>query len=80
MVEGEVTVTVDGRIELIGVGASIHIPVGAIHRMENLGKNPMILIEVQTGTYLGEEMISLDMKIYIQGIKDSSRFVKIRAY
>ena len=57
VVEGEATVTVDGRIELIGVGASIHIPVGAIHRMENLGKNPMILIEVQTGTYLGEDDI-----------------------
>ena len=57
VVEGEARVTVDDRIELIGVGASIHIPVGSKHRMENLGETPMILIEVQTGTYLGEDDI-----------------------
>ena len=38
-------------------GESIYIPVGARHRLENPGKVPMSLIEVQTGTYLGEDDI-----------------------
>jgi mannose-6-phosphate isomerase-like protein (cupin superfamily) len=36
---------------------SIYIPIGAIHRMENPGKIPLELIEVQTGSYLGEDDI-----------------------
>ncbi len=36
---------------------SIYIPLGARHRMENPGKLPMVLIEVQTGPYLGEDDI-----------------------
>ena len=36
---------------------SIHIPLGAIHRMANPGKTPMTLIEVQVGDYLGEDDI-----------------------
>ena len=38
-------------------GQSIYVPLGAKHRMENAGKNPMVLIEVQIGTYLGEDDI-----------------------
>ena len=38
-------------------GQSVYVPVGTIHRMENPGKVPMVLIEVQTGTYLGEDDI-----------------------
>ena len=35
----------------------IHIPVGQIHRIANLGHEPLIFIEVQTGTYFGEDDI-----------------------
>ena len=66
VVAGEARVTVDGRIELVGVGTSTHIPVGAIHRMENLGETPLILIEVQTGTYLGEDDIVRYEDLYLR--------------
>ena len=36
---------------------SVYIPIGAVHRMENPGKIPLELIEVQTGSYLGEDDI-----------------------
>ena len=35
----------------------IHIPVGSLHRIENTGKDELIFIEVQTGTYFGEDDI-----------------------
>ncbi len=38
-------------------GESIHIPVGAKHRMRNPGKEPLVFVEVQTGTYFGEDDI-----------------------
>ena len=57
VVEGTAKVTVDDRVELLTEGQSVYIPLGAVHRMENPGKVPMVLIEVQTGTYLGEDDI-----------------------
>ena len=45
-------------------GASVYIPLGAVHRMENPGKLPMVLIEVQTGAYLGEDDIVRYEDIY----------------
>jgi len=50
-------VTVDDNVCLIAENQSIYVPLGAKHRMENPGKVPMVLIEVQTGTYLGEDDI-----------------------
>lgn len=57
VVEGTAKVTVDDEVKLISENQSVYIPLGAIHRMENPGKVPMVLIEVQTGTYLGEDDI-----------------------
>ncbi|MDA8983964.1 cupin domain-containing protein, partial [Planktomarina temperata] len=57
VVEGTAKVTVDNSVTLLTEGQSIYIPLGSIHRMENPGKTPMVLIEVQTGTYLGEDDI-----------------------
>ena len=57
VVVGTAKVTVGDQVNLIGEGASVYIPLGAVHRMENPGKLPMILIEVQTGPYLGEDDI-----------------------
>jgi len=57
VVEGTAKVTVDDDVRLITEGQSVYIPLGAVHRMENPGKVPMVLIEVQTGAYLGEDDI-----------------------
>lgn len=57
VVEGTAKVTVGETIELISENQSVYIPLGAVHRMENPGKVPMVLIEVQTGSYLGEDDI-----------------------
>jgi len=64
VVEGTIKVTVDNNIQLLTEGQSVFIPLGAIHRMENPGKVPMILIEVQTGAYLGEDDIIRYEDIY----------------
>ncbi len=64
VVEGTAKVTVDDDIRLITENQSVYIPLGAVHRMENPGKVPMVLIEVQTGSYLGEDDIVRYEDIY----------------
>ncbi|MDB4229138.1 mannose-1-phosphate guanylyltransferase/mannose-6-phosphate isomerase [Paracoccaceae bacterium] len=64
VVEGTIRVTVNDEIQLLTEGQSVFIPLGAVHRMENPGKVPMILIEVQTGAYLGEDDIIRYEDIY----------------
>lgn len=44
-------------MNIINEGHSAYVPLGTKHRMENPGKSPMILIEVQIGNYLGEDDI-----------------------
>ncbi len=57
VVEGTAKVTVDKEIKTLGENQSVYIPLGAVHRMENPGDVPMVLIEVQTGDYFGEDDI-----------------------
>ncbi len=57
VVEGSANVTVDEDIKLISENQSVYIPLGAVHRLENPGKVPLHLIEVQSGAYLGEDDI-----------------------
>jgi mannose-1-phosphate guanylyltransferase/mannose-6-phosphate isomerase len=57
VVEGTAKVTVDDTVQLVTENQSVYIPLGAVHRMENPGKVDMVLIEVQTGSYLGEDDI-----------------------
>ncbi len=64
VVEGTARVTIKDKVQLVSTGQSIYIPVGTIHRMENTGDSPMILIEVQTGSYLGEDDIIRHEDIY----------------
>ena len=64
VVEGTVRVIIDDETKLLTEGQSVYIPLGTVHRMENPGKVPMILIEVQTGTYLGEDDIIRYEDIY----------------
>lgn len=67
VVEGTARVTVDDTVRLVTENQSIFVPVGAVHRMENPGKVPMVLIEVQTGSYLGEDDIIRYEDIYARG-------------
>ena len=57
VVEGTAKVTIDDEVKLVSEGQSVYVPLGAKHRMENPSKLPMVLIEVQIGTYLGEDDI-----------------------
>lgn len=67
VVEGTAKVTVDGEVKLVTENQSVYIPLGAVHRMENPGKVPMVLIEVQTGSYLGEDDIIRYEDVYARG-------------
>lgn len=57
VVRGAAQVTVNDQQKLVHENESIYIPIGATHRLENPGKIPLELIEVQTGSYLGEDDI-----------------------
>lgn len=70
VVAGSATVTVDEDVKLVSENQSVYIPLGAIHRLENPGKVPLHLIEVQTGAYLGEDDIVRYEDIYSRGQTD----------
>jgi mannose-1-phosphate guanylyltransferase/mannose-6-phosphate isomerase len=57
VVQGTAKVTIDDEVKLMSEGQSVYVPLGVKHRMENPGKQPIVLIEVQIGTYLGEDDI-----------------------
>lgn len=57
VVHGAARVTVNEMVKVVHENESIYIPIGATHRLENPGKIPLELIEVQTGSYLGEDDI-----------------------
>jgi mannose-1-phosphate guanylyltransferase / mannose-6-phosphate isomerase len=57
VVRGAARVTVSDLVKTVHENESIYIPIGAVHRLENPGKIPLELIEVQTGSYLGEDDI-----------------------
>jgi mannose-6-phosphate isomerase len=57
VVNGTATVTVDEAVLTLVRGQSVDIPLGAKHRLENLGSDLVEIIEVQFGDYLGEDDI-----------------------
>ncbi|QJE73267.1 mannose-1-phosphate guanylyltransferase/mannose-6-phosphate isomerase [Aerophototrophica crusticola] len=57
VVDGEAIVTVGDEVRTIRANESVYIPREAVHRLENLGPAELHLIEVQTGSYLGEDDI-----------------------
>lgn len=57
VVSGTAQVTVNEKTFLVSENQSTYIPIGVPHRLENLGKIPLELIEVQSGSYLGEDDI-----------------------
>lgn len=58
VVKGTADVTLEGEVRRLKVGEHIHIPLGAKHRMSNPGPEQLEFIEVQTGTYFGEDDIT----------------------
>src|SRR5690606_16767569 len=57
VVRGSAEVTIDGKVTLLSENQSIYLPLGCTHRLANPGKILLELIEVQTGSYLGEDDI-----------------------
>ena len=57
VVSGTASVTNGESVQLVSENQSVYIPVGQIHALENPGKIPLELIEVQSGSYLGEDDI-----------------------
>lgn len=57
ILSGEAVVTVGDSIFRLGPGDHVFIPQGAIHRLENEGHVPVMMVEVQIGQYLGEDDI-----------------------
>lgn len=57
VVRGTARITCDDRVFMLSENQSTYIPLGSRHRLENPGKLPLELIEVQSGSYLGEDDI-----------------------
>ena len=57
VIRGVALVQLNDDLFSLGVGESIQIPIGAKHRLENRGSELLEIIEVQTGTYFGEDDI-----------------------
>jgi mannose-1-phosphate guanylyltransferase len=57
VVSGTANVTIDEETALVTENESVYIPIGSVHTLENPGKIPLELIEVQSGAYLGEDDI-----------------------
>ena len=64
VVKGTAEVTIGESKRAVHENESIFIPIGTIHRLANQGKIPLELIEVQTGSYLGEDDIERIEDIY----------------
>ena len=57
VVTGNPTVTINDTQKTLSEGQSVYVPLGAMHRLENHTNSPILLIEIQTGSYLGEDDI-----------------------
>lgn len=57
VVSGTATCTVDGVTTVVGPGGSVDVGIGAAHRLANDGTEPLVVIEVQRGSYTGEDDI-----------------------
>jgi mannose-1-phosphate guanylyltransferase/mannose-6-phosphate isomerase len=67
VVSGTAKVTRGDEVKLVAENESTYIPIGVRHRLENPGKVPLHLIEVQSGGYLGEDDIVRFEDLYKRG-------------
>jgi mannose-1-phosphate guanylyltransferase/mannose-6-phosphate isomerase len=64
VVRGTAEVTVNQDVTVLHENESVYIPIGSIHRLTNPGRIPLELIEVQVGSYTGEDDIVRVEDIY----------------
>ena len=57
VVNGRAKVEVDNKTDFLSENQSIYIPLGTKHRLSNPGKIPLKIIEIQSGSYVGEDDI-----------------------
>lgn len=57
IVQGTALVTIDGEDRTLEPGATVDFAIGVLHRIANAGSDDVIFVEVQTGTYFGEDDI-----------------------
>ena len=57
VVSGTAEVEIDDKLIVLSENQSTYIPLGSKHRLSNPGKIPLVLIEVQSGAYVGEDDI-----------------------
>ncbi len=61
VVQGVAEAEINGRLSALTAGESVYVPLGAHHRLRNISDTPLVMIEVQTGTYLDEtDIIRID--------------------
>ncbi len=57
MVQGAAEVEIDHISRPLAAGENVYVPLGAVHRMTNIGDTPLVVIEVQVGEHLDESDI-----------------------
>jgi len=57
VISGVATCTIEGAQRTVGAGESVDVPLGARHRLGNDGTEELVVVEVQRGTYTGEDDI-----------------------
>ena len=67
VVRGTAEVTIGEKVSAVHENESVYIPIGSVHRLANKGKIPLELIEVQTGSYFGEDDIERLDDVYKRG-------------
>ena len=75
VVEGTAKVEINEDIRFLSKNESIYIPIESKHRLSNPSKIPLVLIEVQTGDYLGEDDIIRFEDIY--GRIKNNKFINV---
>ncbi len=68
VVQGSAEVTIGAKVQQVGENQSVYIPLGEKHRLANPGQVGLVLIEVQTGRYFGEDDIIRYEDAYARGI------------
>jgi mannose-1-phosphate guanylyltransferase/mannose-6-phosphate isomerase len=64
VVHGTAEVTLDAQVSLVRENEAIYIPIGAAHRLTNPGRIALELIEIQVGSYTGEDDIVRIADVY----------------
>ena len=73
VVAGGPRIVVEGRTRRLKPAAAVEVPRGAWHRIENPGHEPVVIIEVQQGSYLGEDDIVRRDDDYGRAVSAGSR-------